>query len=92
MRVFYDHLQRGERADDALAKAKRALITSETLAHPHYWAAFVLTGGTDALPRALRWREVNGAALIVAGALALGLMAWRRRATGVPPPTAGRPG
>ena len=91
MRVFYYHLQRGERADDALAKAKRALITSETLAHPHYWAAFVLTGGTDALPRALRWREVGGAALMVGGALALGLLAWRRRATAVPLATAGRP-
>ena len=91
MRVFYYHLQRGERADAALAQAKRALLASETLAHPHYWAAFVLTGGTDALPRALRWREVGGAALMVGGALALGLLAWRRRATAVPLATAGRP-
>ena len=87
MRAFYYHLQRGERADDALANAKRALTRSDTLAHPHYWAAFVLTGGTDALPRALRWRDVGGAALIVAGSLALGLMLRRRRATDVRPPT-----
>ena len=83
MRVFYHHLQRGERADDALASAKRALIASDTLAHPHYWAAFVLTGRTDALPRALRWRDVWGTTLIVAGSVALGLMVRRRRAAGV---------
>lgn len=86
MRVFYYHLQRGERADDALAIAKRALITSSALAHPHYWAAFVLTGGTDALPRALRWRDIGGVSLIVAGSLALGLMTRRRPATGVQSP------
>ena len=78
MRVFYYHLQRGDRADDALAKAKRALIASDTLAHPHYWAAFVLTGRTDAMPRALRWRDVWGTTLVVVGSLALGRM-FRRR-------------
>ncbi len=88
MRVFYYHLQRGERADDALAIAKRALTRSDTLAHPHYWAAFVLTGGTDTLPRALRWRDVAGASLIVAGWLALGLMIRRRPATEARPPRA----
>lgn len=79
MRVFYDHLQRGERADDALAETKRALIASDTLAHPHFWAAFVLTGRTDAIPRALRWRDVWGRSLIVLGSLGLAWMLRRRR-------------
>ena len=83
MRVFYHHLQRGEAVDLALANAKRALLASGTLAHPHYWAAFVLTGSTNPLPRALRWRDVAGVTLVTLGVVAgLGTAyRWRRRAT-----------
>ncbi|MCC6991987.1 MAG: CHAT domain-containing protein, partial [Acidobacteria bacterium] len=78
MRVFYYHLQRGRPADDALAEAKRALIASGTLSHPHYWAAFVLTGATHPLARAVRWRDVAGVALVVVGLLA-GVITIRMR-------------
>lgn len=78
MRVFYAHLQQGQPADVALAEAKRAMLASGTLAHPHHWAAFVLTGAADPLPRALRWRDVAGVALVVTGALAA-IVAWRGR-------------
>ncbi len=78
MQHFYQGVQAGLPLDDALAGAKRALKTEAAFAHPHYWAAFVLTGPADALPRALRWRDVAGATLVTVGAVTA-LLAWRRR-------------
>ena len=78
MERFYQGVQAGLPLDDALARAKRALRDDAAFTHPHYWAAFVLTGPADPLPRALRWRDVTGVALITAG-VALALLAWRRR-------------
>ena len=78
MQAFYQGVQAGLPLDDALARAKRALSREAAFAHPHYWAAFVLTGPADALPTALRWRDVAGGAFIVTGTIATWL-AWRRR-------------
>ncbi len=78
MQHFYQGVQAGRPLDDALAAAKRALRAEAAFAHPHYWAAFVLTGPADARPRTLRWRDVAGAACLAAGALAA-LAAWRAR-------------
>jgi tetratricopeptide (TPR) repeat protein len=78
MQRFYQGVQTGLPLDEALAQAKRALRDNAAFAHPHYWAAFVLTGPADALPRALRWRDVAGVALIAMGTLAA-LLAWRTR-------------
>lgn len=79
MRVFYDRLQRGDRRDVALQAAKRALFGSRELAHPFYWAGFVLTGRSDAVPRAPRWRDVAGLALIAGGlGAAIAVLSARR--------------
>ncbi|HEY0371193.1 MAG TPA: CHAT domain-containing protein, partial [Thermoanaerobaculia bacterium] len=57
MRVFYHHLQRGQSRAEALRRAK--LRFRESGAHPHYWAAFVLTGeGLQPVSTALRWRTI----------------------------------
>jgi CHAT domain-containing protein len=58
MKIFYHHLQRGVPRDEALRRAKlRFLEADSTLAHPHFWAAFVLTGdGLRPIPRAMTWR------------------------------------
>lgn len=80
MVTFYQRVQAGAPLDRALADAKRALRATPAFAHPHYWAAFVLTGPTDPLPRTVRWRDVGGTAA-VAGALLLAAMAWRRRSS-----------
>jgi len=77
MRVFYHHLQRGASKAEALRRAKlRFLESGSTLSHPHFWAAFVLTGdGLRPVPRAPSWRTVLGFSLllmvIVAGAIAV---------------------
>jgi len=80
MQVFYHHLNRGEPRDEALRRAKlRFLGGGSTLADPHYWAAFVLTGdGFHPVPRAIAWSTIIGAAIAIAigGVAAAG---WRRR-------------
>lgn len=78
MQRFYQGVQAGLPLDEALAQAKGALRDNAAFAHPHYWAAFVLTGPADALPRTLRWRDVAGVALVALGTLAA-LRAWRTR-------------
>jgi CHAT domain-containing protein len=53
MRRFYGRMARGEPAAEALRAAKRDFLRSNAaVAHPRYWAAFVLNGepGTS-LPR-----------------------------------------
>jgi tetratricopeptide (TPR) repeat protein len=81
MKVFYHHLQRGIPRDQALRRAKlRFLDSDSTLAHPHFWATFVLTG--DALrpiPRALTWNAVILAGALLALTLAAGAWMLRRR-------------
>lgn len=79
MQAFYGEVQAGRPLDDALATAKRTIAARPATAHPHYWAGFVLTGATDPLPRAMRWRDVAGVTLVAAGLLGMAV-AWRRRA------------
>ena len=84
MQVFYHHLQRGVTRDEALRRAKlRFLESGSTLAHPHYWAAFVLTGdGIRPVPRAVTWRATIsscGVLTLIAVVIA-GLRARRRQA------------
>jgi CHAT domain-containing protein len=84
MQVFYHHLNRGEPRDEALRRAKLRFLGGTTLANPHYWASFVLTGdGLRPIPRAITWTMVIGTliAVTVAGAIAVG---WRRRKKSVP--------
>lgn len=78
MHVFYARLQAGDDRAEALAFAKRALLGSPVLAHPHYWAPFVLTGSGGPLPRAPRWSTIGGACLAIAG-IALAARVLHRR-------------
>lgn len=80
MAAFYEGLQDGAPVDEALAVAKRRLLTSPTLAHPHYWASFVLSGAADPLPRAVRRRDAAGALLLALGGVAFAAALRRRRA------------
>jgi tetratricopeptide (TPR) repeat protein len=77
MRVFYHHLQRGASRAEALRGAKlRFLASGGRLSHPHYWAAFVLTGeGLQPVSTAVRWRTI----VIVAIIACLALIAVRVR-------------
>ena len=85
MEVFYHHLQRGLSRDEALRQAKlRFLASGSTLTHPHYWAAFVLTGeGLRPIPRALPWTWVAGVVVAI-GALGSGAAKYRRRRLTLP--------
>jgi tetratricopeptide (TPR) repeat protein len=89
MQVFYHHLQRGLPRDEALRRAKlRFLEPGSTMADPHFWAAFVLTG--DALrpiPRSLSWKVAGSAA---AGMIVIAVLAVRQyRSRGRPSSSAG---
>jgi len=44
---FYLHLRSAKPVMDALRRAKLELINSEVLAHPYYWAGFVVSGNAD---------------------------------------------
>ena len=78
MRLFYHFLARGEARDEALRHTKlRFLNGASTVAHPHYWASFVLTGdGLHAVPRAVTWVLV---AEVMSGLALLAAFVARRR-------------
>jgi len=47
MQIFFKNLKEGMKKDDALRQAKLAFLSdpaSRMVAHPHYWAPFVLVG------------------------------------------------
>jgi CHAT domain-containing protein/tetratricopeptide (TPR) repeat protein len=44
MEVFYRRLAAGESKDVALQRAQRELMEDQATAHPHHWAAFLLSG------------------------------------------------
>ncbi len=79
MKVFYYHLQRGSSRAEALRQAKLRFISSGSdLSHPHYWAAFVLSGeGEQPVPRAMRWSSVWIAAALVVMAAVIAVAAKR---------------
>jgi CHAT domain-containing protein len=81
MRVFYHHLQRGVSRAEALRRAKLRFITSDSeLAHPHFWAAFVLTGdGSRPIPRALTWRVVVATGVVLAAVVVAAARTVRKR-------------
>jgi len=76
MRVFYQHLGRGETKAQALRSAKLDFLRSGSdLALPKHWAAFVLNGdGQSSIPPVLSWWWIVGAAC---AAIAL-LLIYRR--------------
>ncbi|MGD8867847.1 MAG: CHAT domain-containing protein [Gemmatimonadales bacterium] len=47
MARFYDGLRAGGPAVAALGDAQRAFVNKDELAHPFYWAGFILTGGVN---------------------------------------------
>ena len=46
MRAFYNSLHDRKSKDEALRQAMLKVAGDKTTAHPHYWAAFTLTGGS----------------------------------------------
>ena len=60
MKQLYFELNRGEPKAEALRRAKlKFLRTGGALAHPRYWAAFVLNGdGLNPIPRVFSWSSV----------------------------------
>lgn len=79
METFYHHLRRGVARDEALRRAKLRFLHGETtLADPHLWAAFVLTGdGLRPVPWAVTWTLASIVVLAVAMCAFLYLY-WRR--------------
>jgi CHAT domain-containing protein len=72
MRLFYEHLARGERKAQALRAAKLEFLHSGTdLALPKYWAAFVLNGdGHTAIPAVYSWNWIFGPVVLAVVILA----------------------
>jgi CHAT domain-containing protein len=59
---FYLHLRSANPVMDSLRQAKLELIDSDVLAHPYYWAGFVVAGNADTVifPRSLhKWMLVT---------------------------------
>jgi tetratricopeptide (TPR) repeat protein len=79
MKQFYYRLGKGESKAGALREAKLAFLRSgNELAHPRYWAAFVLSGdGASPLPPVVRWWWLGAGAAGLA-AVAVGLRRGRR--------------
>ncbi len=78
MQQFYFALASGEGKADALRDAKlRFLRSGKYLAHPQFWAAFVMNGdGFAPIPRFLSWTELCfalTAMLLLAGAIVYGI-------------------
>jgi CHAT domain-containing protein/Tfp pilus assembly protein PilF len=46
---FYVHLRSAKPVMDSLRRAKLEMIKSGVLAHPYYWAGFVVTGNADSI-------------------------------------------
>jgi hypothetical protein len=47
MERFYTHLRSSKKIASSLQKAKLEMISSDTVAHPYYWAGFIVTGKAD---------------------------------------------
>ncbi len=70
MERFYFHLRSSESIMSALRKAKLELIDSNTLSHPYYWAAFIVSGKADEIifPHSInKWLFFGISFLFVAG-------------------------
>jgi len=83
---FYIHLRSAKPVVDSLRKAKLEMIESEVLAHPYYWAGFVVAGNADTiiLRRSLnRWTLVTLS--LCAGLAILLLLINREKPTSVRP-------
>jgi CHAT domain-containing protein/tetratricopeptide (TPR) repeat protein len=46
---FYVHLRSANPVMESLRQAKLEMIGSEVLAHPYYWAGFIIAGNTDTI-------------------------------------------
>jgi hypothetical protein len=95
--AFYAELARGRTAGGALGAARAELARTRRLAHPFYWAGFVLVGDADVrvplhrrpLPVVLPW-AVGGMALLAAVALLRGRARRRSKGHAVMPGCAAR--
>jgi len=89
MEKFYGEVRRGEPLGSAAQRAKTAFLASDSkLAHPYFWAPFILTGdATAVVPRPpTDYRIVALAVLGIAAApLALLIARARRRRNGAAP-------
>jgi hypothetical protein len=82
MKQFYFELNRGETKAEALRMAKlRFLRLGTPLAHPRFWAAFIVSGeGWRPIPRVIPWSMFLGAGGVLAFAAALTVRRAFRRA------------
>jgi len=81
MKQFYYFLAKGQAKSDALRSAKLEFLHSGSpVAHPRYWAAFVLMGdGSNPIPLAMSWSTMLLIAAGIAAAIAL-IAGWAIRA------------
>lgn len=81
MELLYHFLDQGETRAEALRLTKLSFLRSGLdVAHPHYWAPFVLAGDAfQPLPRVVSWWLVGSAVSVAAGLLGLMRRGIRRR-------------
>ncbi len=81
MKLFYAHLAAGLNAATALQKARIDFRAEPEVAHPFYWAGFILIGnGETVIPlvctsRLKAWQWILGIAVLLAGLIGV----WRYR-------------
>ena len=81
MERFYFHLKNHSTLVGALRAAKIEMIQSRFLAHPYYWAAFLITGDASRTP--FNKPLLNLMTVVLAISLAMvSVLAWRIRARG----------
>lgn len=80
MKAFYFELSRGQSKAEALRGAKLTFLRSGSkLAHPRFWATFVLSGeGRSPIPPVVPWSWIFGIGAVPVFAIAF--LAWRRNA------------
>ena len=79
MKQFYFGLSRGQSKAEALRNAKLKFLRSGSkLAHPRYWAAFVLSGdGQSPIVAIVPWSAIAAIGAVVMAGIALAAMRLR---------------
>lgn len=77
MEAFYIQLSQGVPKDEALRRAKLAVLRNSSQQHPHYWAAFVLMGDNEALPDGAWWKQ--GVLILAGGLIFTGVVQFLRK-------------
>jgi CHAT domain-containing protein len=84
---FYVHLRSANPVTGSLRQAKLEMINSEVLAHPYYWAGFIVSGNADRVifPRRINKWVIMTLSLCAGLAILILVISREKPASGSPP-------